>query len=209
MVSEHSVAFIPSTYPQHAVATSSTAQVSPTSWEENTGLLASLIPDLNGSSVADVHAFNSSKGDLKLGPAPVHEELRTETERVLREQAMIDPSVQFDAHFGRTAGPSGLTAPSKDDLPPHPPNFRTIDVKREVEKVKDQRKRIRLEPSTVNTANINTPQGRARALPSVCTYTLHDAGEGSVASYAAPPFANLTPLPPAASHVSLFRPIHR
>ena len=138
---------------------------------------------MNGTSgIADAHAFNASKGELKLGPAPISEELRTETERVLRERAMMDrdPEAQFDVHYARPTPSSSLTAPTKEDLLPHPPNYRTVDVKREVEKVKDARKRIRLEPNAVNAANMNTAQGRARALPSVCAYTLHDIGDGCV-----------------------------
>ena len=132
--------------------------------------------------MADVQAFNASKGELKLGPAPISDELRTETERALREQAMVDrdPGAQYDVHYTRPAPPAGVSAPAKEDLLPHPPNFRTVDVRREVERVKDARKRIRLEPATLNSAHLNTPQGRSRALPSICAYTMHDVGEGYV-----------------------------
>ncbi|EMD42134.1 hypothetical protein CERSUDRAFT_147709 [Gelatoporia subvermispora B] len=165
------------------VTTSPTTSVSPNSWEESTGFLTSVTPQANASIVTDPQAFNSSRGELKLGPAPLSEELRTETERVLREQAMIDrdPTAQYDPHYARQTTVPGLTSPSLSDLPPHPPTFKTVDVKREVEKVRDARKRIRLEPSALMSANLNTPQGaaaRSRALPSICCYTLHDAGEG-------------------------------
>lgn len=145
--------------------------------------MSSVIPQANGSAITDPHTFNSSKGELKLGPPPLPEELRTETERVLREQAMIDrdPNAQYDAHHTRPAPIPGVVAPSLSDLPPHPPSFKTIDVKREVEKVRDMRKRIRLEPSVLS--NVNAQQAAAvryRALPSICTYTLHDVGEGYV-----------------------------
>ncbi|KAI0961679.1 hypothetical protein AcW1_000701 [Taiwanofungus camphoratus] len=164
------------------VTTSTTTSVSPSAWEESTGLLSSVIPQANGSAITDPHTFNSSKGELKLGPPPLPEELRTETERVLREQAMIDrdPNAQYDAHHTRPAPIPGVVAPSLSDLPPHPPSFKTIDVKREVEKVRDMRKRIRLEPSVLS--NVNAQQAAAvryRALPSICTYTLHDVGEGA------------------------------
>ncbi len=159
----------------------------PNAWEETTGLLSSLIPLTPGRTTTDPRTFNASRGDLKLGPAPISEELRTETERVLRDQAMVDrdPGAQYDLHYARPAAVPGITAPSISDLPPYPPNFKTIDVKREVEKIRDIRKRIRLEPSALGSANVNTPQGaaaRARALPSICAYTLHDAGEGWVHS---------------------------
>lgn len=124
-----------------------------------------------------MNAFNSSKGDLKLGPAPIPEELRTETERLLREHAMVDrdPS-QFD--YMRPQPPPGVISPTTADLLPHPPLFKTMDVRREVEKVRDARKRIRLDPSVLHGTNGNTPQARSRALPSICSYTLHDVGEG-------------------------------
>lgn len=154
--------------------------MSPNSWEESTGVLAPLIPQ---AGFKDAQSFNVSRGELKLGPAPISEELQTEKERVLREQAMVDhdPNSQYDLQYARPAPPPGVVSPSLADLPPHPPSFKTVDVKREVEKVRDARKRIRLEPSVLNSVNVNTPQGaaaRSRALPSICAYTLHDIGEG-------------------------------
>ena len=106
-------------------------------WEESTGFLSAVVPQTNGSNV-DANAYNTSKGELKLGPAPIPEELRAETERTLREQAMVDhdPGAQYDLHFARPAPPPGLVSPAISDLPPHPPSFKTVDVKREVEKVR-------------------------------------------------------------------------
>ncbi|KAH7913024.1 TFIID and SAGA subunit [Hygrophoropsis aurantiaca] len=167
------------------VTTASTTTVSPNAWEESTGLLSSLISQPSTSTnIPNPHSFNASKGDLKLGPAPISEELSAETERVLRERAMMDrdPGAQYDLHHLRPAPPPGVTAPSESDLLPHPPSFKTIDVQREVEKVRDARKRIRFEPSALNSADLNSAQAvsaRARALPSVCAYTLHDVGEGA------------------------------
>lgn len=165
------------------VATSNAIVVSPNAWEESTGLLSSLIPQSNGSIITDPRSFNALKGELKLGPMPISEDLQTETERILREQAMVDrdPNSQYDVQWARPTVPAGVISPSMTDLLPHPPTFQTIDVKREVEKVRDARKRIRLEPSAINNINADTPQGaaaRARALPSICAYTLHDVGEG-------------------------------
>lgn len=153
--------------------------MSPNAWEETTGVLSPLLPQ---AGFKDAQSFNASKGDLKLGPAPLQEELQQEAERVLREQAMLerDPNGQLDAQFLRPSVP-GLISPSLADLPPQPPTFKTIDVKREIEKVRDARKRIKLEPAYLNGVSPNSPQAataRARALPSVCAYTLHDVGEG-------------------------------
>ncbi|KAH9898295.1 TFIID and SAGA subunit [Cubamyces lactineus] len=169
------------------VTSSATSSVSPRAWEESTGFLSSVVPQTNGSTT-DATAFNQAKGDLKLGPAPVPEDLRAETERTLQDQAMVDhdPGARYDLHFARQAPPPGLVSPALADLPPHPPMFKAIDVKREVEKIRDIRKRIRLDPTLLNSssnnnANATTAQGaaaRARALPSICAYTFHDVGEG-------------------------------
>ncbi|KAH9944292.1 TFIID and SAGA subunit [Epithele typhae] len=164
------------------VTTSSTTAVSQRGWEESTGFVSAVVPQTNGSTT-DASAYNSAKGELKLGPAPISEELRTETERTLREQAIVDqdPGAQYDLHFARPTPPAGLISPALSDLPPHPPSFKTVDVKREVEKVRDARKRIRLDPSVLTSTTANSQQGaavRARALPSICAYTFHDVGEG-------------------------------
>ncbi|KIK05488.1 hypothetical protein K443DRAFT_342798 [Laccaria amethystina LaAM-08-1] len=167
------------------VTSSNPTSVSPHAWEESTGLLSSLIPQPSGNRInlTNPQAFNFSKGDLRLGPAPISEELRAETERVLREQAMLDrDATQFDVQFPRPAIVQGLTAPNETDIPPRPPNFKTIDVEREVNAVRDARKRIRLEPSVLHNLDINSSQAsalKARALPSICAYTLHDVAEGA------------------------------
>ncbi|GJE87646.1 transcription initiation factor TFIID subunit 5 [Phanerochaete sordida] len=161
------------------VTTSNTASMSPNAWEETTGVLSPLLPQ---AGFKDAASFNASKGELKLGPAPLPEELQQEAERELREKAMLerDPSGQLDAQHLRPSVP-GLVSPSLSDLPPHPSTFKMTDVKREVERVRDARKRIKLEPAYLNGVNPNSPQAaaaRARALPSICAYTLHDVGEG-------------------------------
>lgn len=158
--------------------------MSPHAWEESTGLLSSLIPQpTEATTVTNAQTFNLSKGDLKLGPAPISEDLRAESERVLREQAMVerDPSASYDIQFPRPMSLPGLIVPSESDLLPHPTTFRTVDVEREVASVRDARKRIRLEPSVLGNIDVNSPQAialRARALPSICAYTLHDVAEG-------------------------------
>ncbi|KAI0274717.1 TFIID and SAGA subunit [Gloeopeniophorella convolvens] len=166
------------------VATSQTSKASG-SWEDSTGLLSSLIPQPNGTTTpyTNPQAFNEAAGELKLGPAPISEELRTEAEKSLREQAMMDrdPSAQYDNQHLRPTPATGIVSPATSDLLPHPPTFRTVDVRREVEKVRDARKRIRLDPTALSSADANG-QGataRQRSLPSICAYTLHDVHEGS------------------------------
>jgi len=169
------------------VTSASATAVSPNAWEESTGLLSQLIPQTSpsasSSAIPNPHAFNASKGELKLGPAPISEELRAETERVIREQSVLDrdPNAQYDLQFLRPPAIPGVVSPTESEMPPHPPSFKTVDVQREVEKVRDARKRIRLEPSALSSVDLNSAQGgaaRARGLPSICAYTLHDVGEG-------------------------------
>ncbi|KAH9837181.1 TFIID and SAGA subunit [Rhodofomes roseus] len=160
------------------VTSSTTTSVSENAWEESTGLLTSVIPQASGSSsFTNAQSFNASKGELKLGMPAMSEELRTETDRALRDQALVerDPGVHDDLKilYNRPTQETGGVPQS--ELPPYPPSFRTMDIKREVEKVRDARKRIRLERTEVRTT-----QGvvKNQPLPSICAYTLHDVGEG-------------------------------
>lgn len=101
-----------------------------------------------------------------------------------------------------------LISPFKDDLPPYPSSFRTLDVAREVERVREARKRIRLGPAAYVPEGALIPttrgdgagalgagllgdkgDGKARvrddlrkgvAKPSVCLFTLHDSGDSCV-----------------------------
>ncbi|KAF8898819.1 TFIID and SAGA subunit [Infundibulicybe gibba] len=167
------------------VTSSNPTSVSPHSWEESTGLLSSLVPQANDSlsKLTNPQAFNFSQGNLKLGHPPLPDELRTEAERVLREQAMVDrdPSAQYEIQLAKPSIP-GVISPTEADLLPRPSMFKTMDVEREVSSVRDARKRIRLDPSAITNVDINSPQAttsRARALPSICAYTLHDVQEGA------------------------------
>ncbi|KLO13974.1 TFIID and SAGA subunit [Schizopora paradoxa] len=165
------------------VTTSNSTSVPPNAWEESSGLISDLIPS-SGSGQdqkSDPAAFNASAGALKLGPAPMDEALRAETERRLRE--MNSPSAMQDV---RPTVPAGLISPSPTELLPRPALFKTIDLRREVERVRDERKRLRLEPSALAMEKDPTSSAvnavRARALPSVCAYTLYDVGEGAPCS---------------------------
>lgn len=93
---------------------------------------------------------------------------------------------------GKDKEPDTLIIPREDDLLPLPTNFRTFDVKREVEKILDSRKRIRLgslaSSSSSAPESVTQTQSEARwegagiesrvVLPSICAYTFHDSGEG-------------------------------
>ena len=172
------------------MTTASSTEVPISTWEENTGLLSSLLPSTGASTaLPSSSAYNQSQGQLKLGPAPLPDGLQDEAARVLREEAEAEADGDVVMSSGKTRRPPGsndppLVSPSLADLPPRPPSFKTIDVKREVEKARDARKRIRLEPATLSAADIEQGLDRkslfvkASALPSVCAYTFQDALDG-------------------------------
>jgi transcription initiation factor TFIID subunit 5 len=169
------------TYHESTVTIASSTAATPNSWEESTGLLSSLIPQNKNATttLVDPRAFNASAGQLKLGPVPLSEDFQT----AIKEQAMVDRELSTSYDFNYNIQPTvpGTVAPTTTELLPHPPTFKTLDVRREVERVRDERKRIRLEPSTLTAVGVNSPAAatyRASALPSVCVYTLHDVPEG-------------------------------
>ena len=175
-------------------ATNSTS-IAAHAWEESTGLLSALT-QVNGISepirAMDPQAFNASRGELKLGPPPVDDALRHEAERRLREQQMngFDPEVsggsQYDLPFPFGIVPAGIVAPSANELLPRAPQFRNVDIQREMDRVRDARKRIKLDPSSlsgdvdIHGFDRQSTAARAKALPSICAYTLHDAADGCV-----------------------------
>lgn len=70
-----------------------------------------------------------------------------------------------------------LLAPTRADLPPLPV-FRTADVRREVEKVFDSRKRINLGVEVENSTNGVEETIKTKVnLPSICAFTLQDVGD--------------------------------
>jgi transcription initiation factor TFIID subunit 5 len=169
------------------VTTASTTGVAAKDWEESTGLLSALLPKTASEQArTSQNAFNQSQGHLKLGPMPINDELFSEAERTMQQEAAIDPAnahAQYDVQNLRPAAAAGTLAPATSDLLPHPPNFRLMDMRREIERARDARKRIRLEPSMLGGMDPGSPQAtavRPRALPSVCAYTFHDVSEGYV-----------------------------
>ncbi|KAF8759006.1 WD40 associated region in TFIID subunit, NTD2 domain [Rhizoctonia solani] len=128
---------------QFDLTTAAATSVSPLTLEESTGLISSLIPTPpNADGAASrTSAFHMAQNPLKLGPAPLSQPLQEETERILSEEGVQQRPV--------TSVP-GLVSPAQGDLLPQPPTFRMADVKREVEKVRDARKRIRLDPNVLD-----------------------------------------------------------
>lgn len=79
-----------------------------------------------------------------------------------------------------------LMSPFPAEMPPYPTALRTIDVMREVEKVREARKRIRLgaeaytapaNDAVVPVPGQNKDKAAVAAKPSVCLFTVHDAGD--------------------------------
>ena len=91
----------------------------------------------------------------------------------------MDEPMMLDA-LDVGAGEAKLVQPEYAELLPQPPTFRSVDLKREVQKVRDARKRIRLDPgilvSSEGSGGVATRS--AAALPSICAYTFHDASDG-------------------------------
>ncbi|KAK4693020.1 transcription initiation factor TFIID subunit 5, partial [Phenoliferia sp. Uapishka_3] len=85
--------------------------------------------------------------------------------------------------------PTPLISPFPSELPPYPSTLRTIDVAREVEKVREARKRIKLGAEAFGNGAVGMGLGATTmaggkegkdgeaAKPSVCLFTIHDAGE--------------------------------
>lgn len=176
----------------------------------NTGFRMVNGKQVTGSlNAGDPTAFNAQQGDLKLGPAPLVDALREEAERVIKEEddAMVVDGAETNGNSSskpsdsEKSGPSvldlssingttGLAPPLMADILPQAASFRSVDVKREVERVRDARKRIKLDPSILQESLQNAetngyPQTTATtskissaALPSICAYTFHDALDG-------------------------------
>jgi transcription initiation factor TFIID subunit 5 len=140
--------------------------------------LSSILP--GGLSTDD---FNAST-TLKLGPLPTTEKLKDEVQRTLVREGLAEPSAEPDADDAmKVDEPAAEVKVEGDDasptaqetVPPLPANFKTMDVAREVEKVKDARKAIRLGP--IDTLPVQGESSKM-ALPSVLAFTMFDNGEG-------------------------------
>lgn len=149
----------------------------------------------NGTAAEE---FNASNPDLKLGLPGPESGLKEEVEKVLQEDQMhgLQMANGMVPHHVNTPDlraliqpPSnGHPVPTPAECPPMPPNFRTIDIKREVERVRDIRRRIKLDTSTfsamerkefsMNGFDQRQVNARQKALPSVCCFTFKDAPEG-------------------------------
>lgn len=131
---------------------------------------------------------------LKLGPPPKTDKLKEQVVVTLQEGANTNSN--GDIEMAQPNGEEGqdvemkqqilikevepdvdpeVTSPEAGEtFPPIPQVFRTADLKREVEAVRDKRRMIRLGPG----ANIGKSVGPTTVLPSVVAFTVFDGGEG-------------------------------
>ncbi|POW07241.1 hypothetical protein PSHT_10012, partial [Puccinia striiformis] len=80
-----------------------------------------------------------------------------------------------------TTTSSDLVAPTHADLLPYSSNFKTLDLRREVEAIREAKKRIRLGPEAF-VENNNKSIEKEVWKPSVCAFTIHDAGQTMTAA---------------------------
>jgi transcription initiation factor TFIID subunit 5 len=160
--------------------------------------------DSSNTTSTSTTMVRSTSGDdtalepLKLGMMPMDPKLEKEVQRSLISQGISTSASNNDSSDASAS--ASVQTPTTDvqssDLPPYPPSFRTIDVKREVEKVREARKRIKLGPppqqqrasaakggekgEADKEALMQVVRGQSGTkwnLPSVCMFTLHDTGD--------------------------------
>lgn len=191
------------------VTSSHSLSLSPNVWEESTGLISKLVPPLPDASdmesndganelAPSAEEFNAANPGLKLGLPGPEPALKEEVEKVLHEDQMHTLQMSNGPVPHHIAGtdvrslvvpPSnGHPVPTPSDLPPMPPNFKAIDIKREVERVRDIRRRIKLDTTafssmerkefSMNGFDQRQVVARQKALPSICCFTFKDAPDG-------------------------------
>ncbi|CAO1619192.1 unnamed protein product [Sympodiomycopsis kandeliae] len=95
--------------------------------------------------------------------------------------ASVAPTTAKDTTSSSSIG-KDLLQPTLSDLPPQPPLFRTVDIMREVSRIRDARKALRIGLPTSAIATDHSHPRRHAALPSICTYTYHDVEDGLTCS---------------------------
>ncbi|KAK4054652.1 Transcription initiation factor TFIID subunit 5 [Microbotryomycetes sp. JL221] len=169
-----------------------------------------LASDIQGRRAARSHS------DLKLGPAPVDPRMAKEVARATSNDqdskngesgvngvegvaatnggvtAMDTTDVDRKADGATSSSLPPLMSPFPAEMLPYPTALRTIDVMREVEKVREARKRIKLgaeayDPTKNGTTAVlpgSNEKGKTvgAAKPSVCLFTVHDAGDSLIST---------------------------
>ncbi|KNZ61755.1 hypothetical protein VP01_1361g3 [Puccinia sorghi] len=158
-------------------------------------------------SIWQLQQISANEPSLKLGPAPKDPKLMREVSKILaQEEAPSKTTESGDLPEGEnvdvtmadgtksTSHPatipttpqipealpsnSDLIVPAPSDLLPYPNNFKTLDLRREVESIREAKKRIRLGPEAFKDKQIEKEVWR----PSVCAFTIHDAGQTMTAA---------------------------
>lgn len=118
---------------------------------------------------------------LRLGATPRDSRLEKDVQRELQANDE-DPTLPGSTGEDDDKAASGV--PLQGQGLPYPGGFRVADVKREVEKIREARKRIRLGPEAFKTESALDGDGEKekQALlqsnkPSVCLFTVHDAAQ--------------------------------
>lgn len=123
---------------------------------------------------------------MKLGPALVDPKLLKEVRReTLADEAAKGITGSTEASTSTLPVvavdvPSTLPqliSPQPYETLPYPSTLRTLDVAREVEKVREGRKRIKLGAEAFNLTDGAEMKVGGAAKPSVCLFTLHDTGD--------------------------------
>ncbi|PKI85594.1 Transcription initiation factor TFIID subunit 5 [Malassezia vespertilionis] len=123
-------------------------------------------------------------------PAPETQRARSESAVPSARNASEE---EENEEMGEPDPNADLLGPALVDLPPQPSTFRTVDLLREVERVRDARKCLRIDPSLpIESASVANDAGkqengwpgvpRTVGLPSVCLYTFYDAEDGMTCS---------------------------
>ncbi|WFC98899.1 Transcription initiation factor TFIID subunit 5 [Malassezia yamatoensis] len=128
-------------------------------------------------------------------PQPESRSRSSSRSRSVAPSARDDSTVPEDMDVSQPVSDhsAGLHEATFADLPPQPSAFRTVDLLREVERVRDARKRLRIDPrlapepaSATGEAAQHASQWpgvpRTVGLPSVCMYTFYDAEDGLTSS---------------------------
>ncbi|KAH8920235.1 WD40 repeat-like protein [Atractiella rhizophila] len=153
-------------------------------------LLSGLLPDLTPSAKHQPPV--RSLEPVKLGPAPLEPKFKREVLRELEEPYEVDSSLS--AEVAPPPDQLSWVSPQPGELPPYPATFKIVDVAREAEAIRQARKRIRLsaEAFEKDESRVNERvfaaygvMGRKKTKgekeegkkPSVCMFTIHDAGE--------------------------------
>lgn len=155
--------------------------------KDDEGSSAAPAATLNGAATGSGAATPAAGADAKPGTQGDSTMAAATSDDVAMKSDATPTAVDFAADEPKAAPLPELVSPFPAELPPYPNALRTIDVMREVEKVREARKRIRLgaeaygpgavESQVIRTDGRKSVTSSTAAKPSVCLFTVHDAGD--------------------------------